>query len=86
MTQSESPAPGYIVPGNMRRVTRNTAPHPPNDLPKHGPNVACVPDMASLCQLEAFTQSHIKIIFLKIKINPGTFACEISTERIPVGI
>jgi hypothetical protein len=35
---------------------------------------------------EGFSHSHTKKVFLKNKINPTTFACEIPTERIPVGI
>lgn len=33
-----------------------------------------------------FNFSCTKIIILKNEINPGTFACEVSTKRIPVGI
>ena len=37
-------------------------------------------------RLVCFRYYHTKKIKEKMKINPGTFACEVSTKRIPVGI
>lgn len=33
-----------------------------------------------------YSHNGIKVFHLRVKINPGTFVCKVSTKRTPVGI